>query len=694
MSTILLNRFNEIEHDIIMRNLIRLEELIQDDLTTLTIEARDYAAWTETYQYMINHNQHYVEDNYNRSNLEALDLNVVLLLTPEGRPLFSQIYHSLFEESTLEHIPTELQRLLGQSSPFVGLTAEQSILFGVLPFSKAPLLFAAHAILTTERTGPSRGSLVMGRYLTPDKIAQLGKLMQLKITMQALNQAPISQDFQQAWQQLQAQTEPRLVIHLSAKKAAGYLLVTDFYQQPVLIFKLEFQRELYQQGLNSIYYINIAILLTGLILITALFLLLEKVILARLTRINAEVTQVSLEQPSQIYIDQAHDELSQLTTSINAMLRSLHHNHQQLKRSETRLKNAQRIAHVGHWEWELSHNTHYWSQELFQLLGLNTKYSHPNEQLFLRYVHPVERQRVQQAIEQTKNTGHANELEHRLLKNGGQERIIHTRLEALAVENDVNHYLIATMQDVTETRRAQAETERLLNENRFLIHRSIAIQEKERSYLARELHDQFGQSITAIQADAETIFELAQKPQNNQVKQLANISISVQAILNLSSQMYSVMHNLLQYLRPSGLEELGLELVLEMVLKNWRLQHPQIQCLFYAEGDLTNLGEQINITVYRLIQECLNNISRHANASQVTIQLTHDTETGVLILKVVDNGQGMDLYQDKWGLGLIGMRERVQALEGEMQVISQPTQGMQILLILPVGEELQQDTWH
>ncbi|OUD14107.1 ATP-binding protein [Thioflexithrix psekupsensis] len=242
-------------------------------------------------------------------------------------------------------------------------------------------------------------------------------------------------------------------------------------------------------------------------------------------------------------------------------------------------------------------------------------------------------------------------------------------------------------------RRAQAETERLLTENRFLIHRFIEAQEQERNYLARELHDQFGQSITAIQAEAETILELVRSQQlSGQIdakKLLMQINIGMQAILPLSDQMYNVMHNLMQYLRPSGLEELGLETVLREVIRHWQNRHSQVNCEFNVFGRLSGFSEQVNITVYRIIQECLKNIARHAQATSVKIELAFDIEKSLLTLRIADNGKGIKT-EKKWGIGLIGIRERVQALGGELVVQSQPMQGVNIFLSIPIISPLLQ----
>lgn len=264
----------------------------------------------------------------------------------------------------------------------------------------------------------------------------------------------------------------------------------------------------------------------------------------------------------------------------------------------------------------------------------------------------------------------------------GQDELAH-------LATTINNMLSALQASHTRLRQSEAETLRLLEENRFLIYHSMEIQEDERRYLARELHDEFGQCITAIQADAEAIAELAQESSTTD-NVTAKIKISADAILTVSAHIYDVVHTLMRQLRPSGLDELGLVEILQEMVRTWQARHPETRCTLTTQGKLDQLGETVNITLYRVMQECLTNVAKYANASQVTITLEANSVTQQLILKVQDNGQGMSLTKPRRGLGLIGIRERTQALEGHLQLESSEGQGMKITLTIPIAEEYQQ----
>ncbi|TCK18346.1 hypothetical protein DFR30_1624 [Thiogranum longum] len=239
----------------------------------------------------------------------------------------------------------------------------------------------------------------------------------------------------------------------------------------------------------------------------------------------------------------------------------------------------------------------------------------------------------------------------------------------------------ATLHDITERKQAEQECMTLLEGNRFLIHKSLAVQEEERRNLARELHDELGQCTTAIQADAEIIHELSRQRDSK-------IETSAAAILNVSARIYDVVHSMMQRLRPSVLDDLGLVAALEEEVEAWRNRHADVNCRFITSGDLSSLGEAINITVYRIVQESLTNVARHAEASEVVIRLTcvMDTAPPHLLLSISDNGKGTGPDTRGRGLGLIGMRERVEALDGCLTIHSGPGEGMTIEASIPVSE--------
>jgi len=234
--------------------------------------------------------------------------------------------------------------------------------------------------------------------------------------------------------------------------------------------------------------------------------------------------------------------------------------------------------------------------------------------------------------------------------------------------------------EVAERKKAEEDARTLLEEKRYLAHKCMAVQEEERRYLARELHDELGQCITAIQADAEIIQDLSSPCD-------ARLKASAGAIQGVSARIYEVVHSLMLRYRPGMLDDLGLAEALRDEVGAWQSRQPATSYKLNIDGDLGILGEDLNISCYRIIQECLTNITKHAQATEVNLNVGIGAEgdTRQLRLEVRDNGVGFDPFATGGGFGLIGMRERVEALQGEFALETAVGRGTCIRVRLPLG---------
>lgn len=207
-------------------------------------------------------------------------------------------------------------------------------------------------------------------------------------------------------------------------------------------------------------------------------------------------------------------------------------------------------------------------------------------------------------------------------------------------------------------------------ENRALTQHSLEIQEDERQLLAQELHDELGQSLTAIKVMAVTA---ARSP--------ADIKQSTDAIIKTCGHLMTVVRSMMQQLHPLVLTELGLKAGLEDLVNHWASVYPELKIHLYCANALENLETKIAIQVFRVIQECLTNTVRHAHASEASISVAIDQHT--LFLNVSDNGQGCTSIESK-GFGLLGMKERISSLGGELTLQNRPQQGMMVLASIPL----------
>jgi signal transduction histidine kinase len=144
---------------------------------------------------------------------------------------------------------------------------------------------------------------------------------------------------------------------------------------------------------------------------------------------------------------------------------------------------------------------------------------------------------------------------------------------------------------------------------------------------------------------------------------------------------------MMQRLRPSALDDIGLTATLEGEVQAWRARQPGIDYSLHLAGELNNLADKVNITLFRIMQECLTNIAKHAAATEVVVDLERFDDPGgsLIALEVRDNGVGMQRQSIGTGFGLIGMRERAEALNGSLEFDSAPGAGTTVSVTLPLA---------
>jgi two-component system, NarL family, sensor histidine kinase UhpB len=228
-----------------------------------------------------------------------------------------------------------------------------------------------------------------------------------------------------------------------------------------------------------------------------------------------------------------------------------------------------------------------------------------------------------------------------------------------------------------EQQRLAAELE--LEQNRRFTQLIQVKLEEERRAIARELHDELGQCVTAIKTIGTAIASRDHDSQN-ETRQNA------QTIVEVASHIYDVVHAMIRQLRPSALDHLGLNDAITELVAQYRHQHPQMAIDLTSEDGLDNFDENVNITVYRVVQECLTNAVKHAEATRINVALAMQTgEPELLVIRVSDDGKGMEgEIAENQRFGIVGIKERVQAFGGDVRFESDPGAGTTLIATLPL----------
>jgi len=286
------------------------------------------------------------------------------------------------------------------------------------------------------------------------------------------------------------------------------------------------------------------------------------------------------------------------------------------------------------------------------------------------------KQQIQDVLENCKTV---ENLETCLAESDGETRSILLSTVPLIDVDNVVRGVICTLRDITEHKLMEA-AENQLRETRLLAQHMADAQEGERRHLARELHDELGQCLTAIKTDAVLIRNRTQETE-------PKVFTSAQAIIDVASHIYDVVHNMITRLRPSPLDDLGLVPTLEESISAWQQRQADINFKLSLSGELNHLSEAMNMTVFRVVQESITNAVRHAAASEITVMVNNEDEQQ-LVIDISDNGKGMvvqDFHSDV-DFGLLGMRERAHSLGGEFKLTSALGDGVSIHITLPIGK--------
>jgi two-component system sensor histidine kinase UhpB len=214
-----------------------------------------------------------------------------------------------------------------------------------------------------------------------------------------------------------------------------------------------------------------------------------------------------------------------------------------------------------------------------------------------------------------------------------------------------------TQVELVERKAAQARVSDLLAHNRDLTQRLFTVQEDERRLLARELHDEVGQACTALRIEASYIAKAAHVEPNDVVSAAGRVDAA-------SQRMHSLVRDMLTRLRPADLDSMGLESALRELCRTWQAQCG-VTCTLVVKDLPAKLHDYSSISLYRITQEALTNVARHASATRVEVGIEVKDDT--LMLSIEDNGCGMPQgCASALGFGCIGMRERMASLNGHI----------------------------
>ena len=352
-----------------------------------------------------------------------------------------------------------------------------------------------------------------------------------------------------------------------------------------------------------------------------------------------------------------------------------------LRESEERLTLAFEGAQEGVYDWNLETGAVVYSSHWKRMLGYEEHEIEPNVSAFERLIHPDDQARALRVDTNDDRGNRPYEMEFRLRhKDGHYVPVLSRGYPVRREPGGPIVRIVGTHFDLSERKQAEEarERERAERARTELLGRMVFAQEDERRRIAREMHDQFGEQLTALGLRIRMLKEAA--------SDRADLSDQIAALEQVAQQLDRDVESLVWELRPTALDDLGLRAALTNYIQDWS-QRVGVPAELHTAG-LTNdrLASEIETTLYRIAQEALNNIAKHARAQRVEIILERRAEHVSLIVE--DDGVGFDLNEtngDNRGFGLLGMQERAALVGATLEIESKPGRGTTILVRMPAA---------
>ncbi|HEY2986970.1 MAG TPA: GAF domain-containing protein [Candidatus Binatia bacterium] len=347
-----------------------------------------------------------------------------------------------------------------------------------------------------------------------------------------------------------------------------------------------------------------------------------------------------------------------------------------LRQSEERFKIVARATNDAVWDWNLLTNEVWWNE------GVTTLFRYPVEQVgtqldwWYRNIHPEDAERIVSGVRAAIQSGQQTwSDEYRYRCGDGSYAFVIDRGYVI-YENGSPTRMIGSMTDITDAKQARAELESSHERLRALAGHLQAAREEERTRVAREIHDELGQALTGLKMDVAWL-------RKKLVKDQEPLREKTDSMLALMDQTIQSVRRISTELRPGVLDDLGLAAAIEWQIHEFQ-NRTGIKCVLASRLDDIRLDHLRSTALFRIFQETLTNIGRHARATKVSIKLERKNRD--VSLQVQDNGNGIpkSKLSDRRSLGILGMRERALLLGGEFTINGSRGKGTIVTARIPI----------
>lgn len=352
---------------------------------------------------------------------------------------------------------------------------------------------------------------------------------------------------------------------------------------------------------------------------------------------------------------------------------------EKLLRQEALLEDAGELAHFGGWEFDPATGKGEWSAEVARIHDLDPT-TETSSELGLSFYQDESKLKIENAVFEAITNGTPYDLELELTTHHGTRKWVRTIGRPVIQDGKVVR-VRGSIQDITVRKKSEQELRLSRLRLRALLARIQQTRERERTRLAREVHDVLGQLLTGMKMDLNWLERRLPGVENAELR--ASMAAKIAATTALSDSMVESVQKISRDLRPDVLDNLGLMSALHSEAKLFA-ERTGIVCEVIEDADTEGLPQEVSTNIFRIFQEILTNVARHAGAGEVRISMNRTNNT--LRMVVEDNGRGIksEALQDPDSMGLLGMSERAELLGGRIVFSPIDEGGTRVVLTVPV----------
>lgn len=354
-----------------------------------------------------------------------------------------------------------------------------------------------------------------------------------------------------------------------------------------------------------------------------------------------------------------------------------------LRQAEARFR--QLVESVNAIVWRRDAKTHQFSfvsHQAEKILGYRTQQWIENPNFWEEHIHPEDRERVLAYVQEEVENKRNHEFDYRIVSSNGNALWVRNIVRVM-LENDEPKELIGVMIDLTERKKAEDEIRQSRERLRALSAHLQFVREQERIKIAREVHDDLGQVLSALRMELSLLNQnllesSVTAPRQQILQELGTMS-------HLVDDTIRSVRRIITELRPEVLDHLDLSSALEWQIQEFRAR-TGIKTNFYSTLQNSPLNQEGVTALFRILQETLTNVSRHAQATALQVKLIDNEDS--IILEVKDNGRGITEEETRktGSFGILGMRERVLLLGGTLSMNGTPGKGTTVKVEIPLSE--------